>query len=191
MTDDIKCKPCFKYATDEPEHGFVGRLLHGGIFQALRFALAVYLLAFVVLNIDAFLVYREQETKYALEANLKYAHICEQQTVEETSLFHTDCVNYAIGRSKSPTWEAFVRLARRQKLCGEDDCGSVVYIMLGIVIGCIGLICLLPKVQQLCKTKIDQMNDDTMTSFATSSRGGDSWGFGSDNWGLGNEKKRE
>ena len=163
-------KKHFKYA-EQREDGFIGTMLYGGLVIMIRLLILIYLVSFLFINTYYFQKYHAQETKLIKEVHYKYRRNCEEQSVLDAKMFYNECRTYTVDMAKSPSWEAFARLARKQQLCGETGCGSAMYIMVGIVIGCVGLICLLPKLQAFCMRSIDRLNSEPMSSYQTSSSG--------------------
>jgi len=151
--------------------GLVGHLIKGGIFSVVRGILLCYTLVTVIVFIHNFTIYYSQERTLIEEARERYEYACvDQDDVRKARLFFHTCTSDRITKDKCAEWEAFARVVRKQQLCGEgEDCGKVAYVLIGMFLGVVGLIFIMPKLQCMFEKKIDDMNTDHMYSFATSS----------------------
>jgi hypothetical protein len=138
--------------------GFLGNLIYRDFWTWVRGILFVYMFYYMVIDLHNFTVFYNEETELVTNAARRYNLICLNHDAEKVRLLYEICKNDKLTRNKIPEWEAFAKLARKKQICGGEDCSLSIWIMLGMVLGGLGVLMLIPKMQTWWMHNIDARN---------------------------------
>jgi len=155
--------------SESEDDGFFGKMINGGAIRLFQVVLIFFLCVYLIVNIHQFLVFAAQEEGEIDYARQRFEINCVNQNANTARLFFNDCNTDRVNKDKSAYWEALYRMARKQRICGESDCSGAVYFMAGLIMGCILLILLLPKIQRLCMYGVTKINEAQMAPYDSDS----------------------
>jgi len=150
---------------DNKENGFIGQLINGGAVRLVQVVMMFLLGVYLLLAVHQFFIFQAQEVGDIEVARQRWEINCAKQDVKKAKLFYNDCKNDGRDKEKSAWWEALARMARRQRICGESDCSSAIYFVAGMVVGCIVLILVLPRLQKICMFGVARINETHMDAY--------------------------
>jgi len=131
--------------------GFIGQMIVGGIFTVIRGLILSYFIFYSICVVHQFGVFWSQEVEIIQEARERYELNCEGKSARQAVLFYSTCKDDKLNKEKCGIWEAIYRVARKRQLCGENGCGGAVYMVIGMVLGGLGLLFILPWLQTRCQ----------------------------------------
>jgi len=152
-----KKKMVFKL-NEEKQVGFVGHFIYGGFLKMLWGILAFQFLFQMVITCQQFRELYSQERINIDDAIVRYELTCLSNDAKKARLFHSSCARDRIDKDKNAAWEAFVRLARKQRICGENDCSNAFYVFIGAILGILCLLFFIPKLHDIFISGIDRLN---------------------------------
>ena len=162
---------------DEKQVGFIGYFLYGGFMRMLWWLLLLQFFFYIVITCQQFRELYAQEKMNIEDASARYELTCLSNDAKRARLFHSSCTKDRVDRDKNALWEAFVRLARKQRICGENDCSGAFYVFVGAILGALTLLFLLPKLGNLLTFGIDRLNASHYMNYGgeTEVKYGDVW----------------